>query len=618
MLRRFQNIWLWGFLIFYVLAAAQNPRKADSLKQIYWSNEEEKDNIEILLRIANYEANPDSILKYSKFIIDLAKGKDKIQFLRNAYLIKGGGHRLKGEYDLALKADFKSLELANKMSDSSAIALSYIEIGNVYSMNGNAVNAELYYSKGIDILRRSKNQQSLGQALFNAGDEYVRLGELKLAEAYTLEAEELFKKQNFQMGRAYSLGNLGRIYAGYGKEQKAEEYLNEAMSILKDLEAYDAIAEFLISLAEVYNEKGDPKRALAYTNRSLDISREHGLKEYISNANLKLAELYEATGDTSKSYMAYREHILYRDSVRNIQSIREMANLRTDFVVSQKQVEVDLLNQEKKNQKVIAISSIVAMVLIMLLALGLYRRNRFIKRTNLIIEKEKNRSERLLRNILPEETARELKETGKVKAKKFESVSVLFTDFVGFTHYAENRSPENLVKSVDYYYSKFDEIVEKFGLEKIKTVGDSYMCAAGVPFPINDHAVKIVYAALEIVEFMEQSRNEEAINRINFSIRIGINSGPIIAGVVGSKKFAYDVWGDAVNIASRMESTSEAGKINISENTYQLVKHIFNCEYRGEIDVKNKGIMKMYFVTGVKQREELQRTLYKEKNFESV
>lgn len=618
MFRKFQNLILAFLVIFSITATAQNPRKAESLKKDYWSNKKLRGNIKMLLEIAHNEANPDSILKYSQMVIDLAKGEDNIIERRFGYLQLGTGHRLRGEYDLALKADFKSLELALEMGNAAAIGSSYIEIGNVYSLNGHSENAELYYGKGVEILRQENNPSALAQALFNAGDEYVRIGKLELAEAYTLEAERIFNDTDFQMGRAYSFGNLGRIYAGYGKEDVAEEYLNKAMTILKDLEAYDAIAEFLISLADIYSENGDNARALAYTNRSLNVSRANGLKEYISNANLKLSELYEKVGDTTKSFLAYKEHIAYRDSVRNIQSIREMANLRTNFVVSQKQAEVDLLNQEKKNQKTIAISSIVAMVLIMLLALGLYRRNRFIKRTNLIIEKEKNRSERLLRNILPEETARELKETGKVKAKKFESVSVLFTDFVGFTHYAENLSPENLVKSVDYYYSKFDEIVEKFSLEKIKTVGDSYMCAAGVPFPVNDHAVKIVYAALEIIEFMEHSRKEETINRINFSIRIGINSGPIIAGVVGNKKFAYDVWGDAVNIASRMESTSEVGKINISENTYQMVKHIFNCEYRGEIDVKNKGRMKMYFVTGIKQKEELQRTLYKEKKLETI
>lgn len=234
--------------------------------------------------------------------------------------------------------------------------------------------------------------------------------------------------------------------------------------------------------------------------------------------------------------------------------------------------------------------------LTLLLVIGLYRRYVFINKTNKIIEKEKNLSNSLLLNILPAETAVELKENGKVLAKKYECVTVLFTDFEGFTNYSENLSPEKLVESIDYYFSKFDDIIEKYDLEKIKTIGDSYMCAGGIPFKTEDHAYQIILAAVEIIDFVEQSKSRLLDNQINFKIRIGVNSGSIVAGIVGTKKFAYDIWGDTVNIASRMESNSETGKINISENTYQLVKNQFSCTYRGEIEVKNKGMMKMYFV----------------------
>ena len=194
-----------------------------------------------------------------------------------------------------------------------------------------------------------------------------------------------------------------------------------------------------------------------------------------------------------------------------------------------------------------------------------------------------------------------LKESGKVVAKRFESVTVLFTDFEGFTQYAENLSPEKLVESVDYYFSKFDAIIEKYDLEKIKTLGDSYMCAGGLPFPTEDHAYKMILVAQEILEFVQHSNRENPLNHTRFNIRIGINTGPVVAGVVGTKKFAYDIWGDTVNIASRMESNSAPGKINISENTFAIIKDSFDCEYRGEVEVKNRGMMKMYFVNGVKE-----------------
>jgi hypothetical protein len=206
------------------------------------------------------------------------------------------------------------------------------------------------------------------------------------------------------------------------------------------------------------------------------------------NANLKLSELFERTGEMDKSLAYYKNHISYKDSVRNITAVQLMANLE----MSKKQVELDLSNQRTKTQQVITSGNTIALSLIGLQAYRLNRRISFIKRTNKIIQKEKDRSENLLLNILPEETAVELNENGKVKVKKFDSVTVLFTDFKGFTTFDEKLSPEELVKSVDYYFSKFDEIMEKYGLEKIKTVGDAYMCAGGLPFPTKDHAIKII------------------------------------------------------------------------------------------------------------------------------
>jgi len=209
----------------------------------------------------------------------------------------------------------------------------------------------------------------------------------------------------------------------------------------------------------------------------------------------------------------------------------------------------------------------------------------------------------LLLNILPEETATELKDKGKVKAQRFESVSVMFTDFKGFTAYSDKLSPEELVDSIDFYYSRFDEIVEKHGLEKIKTVGDAYMCAGGLPDPDPNNAHKMIAAAIEIAEFVKESKKNDPDDMTRFDIRIGINTGPVVAGVVGKKKFAYDIWGDTVNIASRMESNSEPGKINVSEATYKLIKDQFMCSYRGEIEAKNKGMMKMYFVERAIEKE---------------
>lgn len=210
------------------------------------------------------------------------------------------------------------------------------------------------------------------------------------------------------------------------------------------------------------------------------------------------------------------------------------------------------------------------------------------------LKKEKEKSDTLLLNILPEEVAAELKDKGHTAARSFNDVTVLFTDFVDFTKAGERMSAQELVDELHICFKTFDEIISRHKIEKIKTIGDAYLAVSGLPISDPNHAVNMVTAALEIQQFMAERKSMLDVQ--TFEIRIGIHSGSVVAGIVGIKKFAYDIWGDAVNTAARMEQSSEAGKINISENTYQLVKDGFICTYRGAISAKNKGDLNMYFV----------------------
>jgi adenylate cyclase len=213
------------------------------------------------------------------------------------------------------------------------------------------------------------------------------------------------------------------------------------------------------------------------------------------------------------------------------------------------------------------------------------------------IERQKNKSDELLLNILPAKTATELKDTGKATPQQYDLASVLFTDFRGFTGVAETLSPEEIIEELNLCFSMFDEIAEKNGLERIKTIGDSYMCAGGLPIANATNPQDIVKAGLEIQAFMENLKNERiAQKKPYFECRLGIHSGKVVAGVIGKKKFAYDIWGDTVNLASRLESSGEVGKVNISGATYELVKDQFDCEYRGKVNAKGKGEIDMYFV----------------------
>ncbi len=217
------------------------------------------------------------------------------------------------------------------------------------------------------------------------------------------------------------------------------------------------------------------------------------------------------------------------------------------------------------------------------------------------IEGLKVEIEGLLLNILPKEISEELKEKGKATARRHEDVTVMFTDMKGFTKAAEKMTPEELVNELDECFIGFDEIIGRYGIEKIKTIGDSYMCACGVPSKDPLHAAKSILAALEVRELMERWRVERvAKGQEPWILRIGLHSGPVVAGVVGRRKFAYDIWGDTVNTASRMESSGVPGEVNISGTTYEMVKDIFECEHRGQVEAKNKGAIDMYFVRRLK------------------
>ena len=220
-----------------------------------------------------------------------------------------------------------------------------------------------------------------------------------------------------------------------------------------------------------------------------------------------------------------------------------------------------------------------------------------IEHQNELLEKEKVKVEQLLLNILPEGTAEELKNKGRSKARYYRNVSVLFTDFVGFSKIAEDTKPQDLVQELDSYFSKFDEIIERFDLEKIKTIGDSYMCAGGVPIRNKSNAIEVTLAALEINRYMNQ---RQLVDDKAWKIRIGINTGEVIAGVIGIKRFAYDIWGATVNQAQRMEMHAQPGVVNVSGNTYEYIAPYFECTYRGKIQTKHKGMLDMYSVKSIK------------------
>lgn len=578
------------FLIIYCLVSlpgitlhAQDQRIADSLTRIYEADLLQGVEKLELLRNLSYNENRDLDLAmgYAEELIAASQKANEPLYQYRGHRQLGQINMQLGNFEIALDNYFRALEIARELEYTQGEGSALTGIADTYSELGNSRNATNYYNQAIILLRNSRDTLDLGIAILNAGDEYFKVEKHDSALTYFAESGRLFDQMQFTVGMAYARGNQGMVYAETGNYDLAQQYINEAVAILTELEDSYAISEYLTYMADSFWEQGDSKLGLEYAHRSLDMALQFGIKQQISDTNLKLSQFYEELGDVQESLKHFKEHVAYRDSVNNLATVQRMADLRTDYEVSQKQVEVDLLNQQKRNQLIILASvGVLAAVLLWFFV---------------AIRKEKKKSDTLLLNILPEKIAKELKEKGQVESVRFENVTVLFTDFVQFSKIAAEADAKQLVQSLDYYFRMFDAITASYGLEKIKTIGDAYMCAAGLPSPDPQHVRNTIMAAREMTARVQESL-EQTNDLIRFQIRVGIHSGPVIAGIVGTKKFQYDIWGDTVNIAARMESNSEPGRINISETTYEAIREEFDCSYRGEISVKNRGELKMYFL----------------------
>ncbi|MFT7150878.1 MAG: adenylate cyclase [Nonlabens sp.] len=596
--RPYRYIFVVTFFFCVLNASGQDKNKIESLKNAYLTrNLSVLEQMSLLRDLTVEYQDPAIILLYSDKLLALAKSQNSLKYILVALQLKGNALSSQGYLSEALEVFMEGVDLAEVNERNEASGGFYVSIAGVYSVMDNRSNTILYYKKAIETLKDVDDKTNYAGALENLGDEYsLNMGQPDSALVYFEKSGKLWEQLENKLGLAYNMGNKGLAYAQLQRPAEAESNIVQAISMLVELGDYYAISVYLTYMSDIFFEKGDFESALTYANSSLTLAKKYGLKDQIADAYLKLSELNEFEGRLQPSLDSYKNYIAYRDSVKSISEAQAIAEIIRERDEAQNQKERNLALQEKRSQQNIIIGIGIALFLIGLLAFGLFRRNRFISRTKRMIEIERNRSDELLLNILPEQTAIELKNSGRVEAKKHEEVSVLFSDFKGYTNYAEDLSPEMLVKSISFYFSEFDNITEKYGLEKIKTIGDAYMCAGGLPYPDSDHAKNTVLAAQEMIAFVASVKKDLTKEYANFDIRIGISSGPVVAGVVGSKKFAYDIWGDTVNVASRMESMSEVGKINISELTYELVKSDFECEDRGEFDIKNRGKLNMYFV----------------------
>lgn len=586
--------------------------KADSLKKELAKAPHDTTRLQLMSNIglAYFNVNKDSALKWWTAGYKFAEDKQQKHSgaAQRSLLHESGGiagnigflYINRGALGLALDFTFKSLHIREKIKDKHGIAESYNNIAFLFSQQRDTAQALVYYAKSAAGYEAIGDSGGVAYTQINCAKIYMQQHKDAEAMALFLQAKKKLSDTPKQYrGLSACLSSLGVLYARGGKFEEASVSLHRARGIRMRYADFSSVAASYSALAKMHQARGVNDSTFYYAEKAFQLAQETRNSEVTISSAAMLAELYKSKNDFRKAYDYYSIHVGARDSLADEEAGKKLVREQMGYEYAKKttqdslqfvrEKEVDQLKLER--QRDYTIGGFTGLGIVAVLLVFVYRQRNSISR-------EKKRSDNLLLNILPAETAEELKETGTARTKKYEQVTVMFTDFKNFTQTAELLSAEELVGLINTCYGEFDRIVSRHNVEKIKTIGDSYMCVGGLPVKNDTHATDAVKAAQEMITFIRTLNAERKNQGLPFfDIRIGLHTGPVVAGIVGIKKFAYDIWGDTVNIASRMESSGEPGHINISETTYALVKETVACTPRGKIQAKNKGEIEMYFVS---------------------
>jgi len=605
----------------FLYAQKQGQGLIDSLLQELPKMKEDTNKVNLLVSVSYsyYNSNPDEGIKYGEQALKLATQLKWEKGIANANNRIGVNYYRESDYLKALEYYEKALKIYEATADKHGAALITSNIGLVYQSQSDYDKALDYDFKDLKMAEEIGDKRVAGIITGNIANIYKAQKKYAEALAYDLKALKIKEAAGDKSSIAICLGNIGLIYSAQKDFAPAIAYEEQALQMAEETGNKFVQAENLLSIAaclvsittdtsasvlkKEYNQDNIiPKskaarlrKAIVYLQSSIAICKEIHVLDIMQQGYEQLAEAYQLSGDYKKALVASDSSRVVMDSV-----FLKENNQNTVRIVMQEETKRMLMTDSLKNMEKEKISAmklrhqrhyIYFGIVGVLLLLGFIS---LILWNNKLLAIEKKRSDNLLLNILPAEIAEELKEKGTTTAKYFDNVTVLFTDFVNFTSAGERMSPQELIDELHTCFKKFDEITGKNNIEKIKTIGDAYLAVGGLPAADPKHAENIVSAALEINAFMTDRLAK--MGSRTFEIRIGIHSGSVVAGIVGVKKFAYDIWGDTVNTAARMEQNSMPGRINISQTTYELVKDKFTCAYRGEVEAKNKGMLKMYYV----------------------
>lgn len=620
--------------------ALVTARKLEFEKSLspYHKIELQKEKAIIYHKLGAFKEELDS---YEKILGLISDNKPKFDYLKAAtWNNVGYGSKFLDLTPKAKYAFYKTIRSASS-KDDEMLGAAYYNLGIIFHNDKNLDSALICFNKAekhyanvndYEYVANTLNMMAMGY--FHGNDQF---NAQKVLDRVFIYEEDHDLPQ--QMARSYEIQTF--VHKDLFEFELALESHMNYLSIRDSLLTEERSMESRMLFNQYQVEQIEKQLRLIWSKNELDLinlAREKAEKEAEQErfrrkereAQLEIEKLKaeEATARQRLQALELQEERLNLENkekelklIQRDNALKELALEKERLVVSEKEKENKLLAQkaameeqmrrndelEFNNKLRLVVGAFLFILLILIGILIAYRQlrkrkkhieaqNIIIAESKLVIEKEKEISEGLLLNILPVKVAEELKANGVSKPKLYNDVSVGFTDFSGFTMISEKLTPEELVAKLDEIFLEFDKIIESHGLQRIKTIGDAYMYAAGLPDPLENHAKHIVESSIEMRDFIDSYNAALAPGVPKWNVRIGVNTGPVVAGVIGIKKFAYDIWGDTVNTAARMESSGEVGKVNISGSTYDLIKNEFKTERRGKVSAKNKGEIEMYFV----------------------
>ena len=641
-----------GWIVFLLLLGSQcmHSQDADSLWGVFTSTSlDSVTRIKSLHRMARQMTyhNPDSAMKLAILEQHFAETMHDSNWIALSYNVQGGIYAVKNDFALAMDRFYRMLDIRISMKDSSEIGTAYNNIGNIYYYKGDFPKALEFYIRSLHFEELAPTDAGLAASYLNIGSVYALQEEYDHALVYFKRALTLNEKLGDGNGIANCYTNIGNIYKAKDSLHLAVDYFLKSIPMMQAAENRYSLSTSYANLADAYRLLNDYPTMFAYFRKCEEIRTE--MDDQLGLANLWIRRGYaynfthayeNARSECQKGldiatqagaltemkdacdclYLSHKglkqEHVAlsyYERHSRLEDSLaRDETLMQLQLMEFRTQVAKDSIGREAEkvalamaHQKEIAqghqFRNIIGGIgiLLILLSLLLYKLFHQTRESKKRIELAKGKADQLLLNILPAEITEELMQHGKVEAQQFENVTMLFTDMVGFTHVSAQMQPQELIGELNHLYSRFDEIVAARGIEKIKSIGDAYMAAGGLLLSTEESVKSTVLAGLDMQEYIQRRFEERKARGMHaFEMRVGIHTGPVVAGIIGVKKYQYDVWGDTVNTANRMETNGAPGRVNISELTFSFIHKDpdFVFERRSKVSVKGKGEMQMYFV----------------------